>query len=41
MDGDSVFKELMNRDSHEFDIFLDTLKEVFDNQDEKGKKHHE
>jgi len=41
MDNDSVLKELMSKDEREFDIFLDTLKEVFDKQEKKGKKNHE
>ena len=37
MNQDDIFEELMNKDSHEFDVFLNTLHEVFE-QEEKYRK---
>ena len=41
MNKDDIFEELIDDEEDEFDIFLDTLKEVFEYLEEKGFKHHE
>lgn len=41
MSIDDVFCELIKKDSDEFDIFLDTLKEVFEEDIKKGIKPYE
>lgn len=33
MNTDDVFEELVKDNSHEFDVFLNTLKEVFESED--------
>ena len=41
MSIDDVFNELIEKDFDELDIFLDTLKEVFEEDIEKGIKPYE
>ena len=41
MDSDEFVDKLIEENKNEFNIFLDTLKEVFEQQEKKGNKHHE
>jgi len=33
MNQDDIFEELMKSDNHEFDVFLNTLQEVFETEE--------
>ena len=33
MNQDDIFEELMQENKHEFDVFLNTLQDVFENED--------
>ena len=41
MNKDDIFSKLAEEDEDEFDIFLDTLKEVFEDKKEKGNNKYE
>ena len=42
MDMDDFADRLVKENKDEFNVFLDTLKDIFEHQQkEKGKKHHE
>ena len=41
MNSDEFVDRLIEEDEDEFNVFLDTLKEIFEHQEKKGKKHHD
>ena len=41
MDRNDIFEELIEKDANEFELFLDTLQEVFEEDLKKGIKPYE
>ena len=41
MNNDEFVDKLIEEDEDGFNVFLDTLKDVFDHKKKKGKEHHD
>lgn len=41
MNNNDILEELILSDENELNIFLDTLKEIFEQENKKGSKQHE